>query len=379
MYGEEIAGKTVGLIGFGPINQAVARRARAFDLEVIVLRRSAARTELADEVVGPDGLHDMLGRCDIVVAAVPESPETHELFDSAAFAAMRDGSMFVNVGRGTLVHEPALADALHSGKLRAAAIDVTAVEPLPEDSPCGTLPTSTSPHTAPPTRAASSNRCTRSLPTTWPATWPASRWSTRSLSSHQTRIARHHMDMGVCEHPGTLLAALRAQAGCGAVGLHNRAVLPYSRWPTGPNAPIGLTTQGGPALMSTVASDLVIELENKPGALARVATAISDAGVNIAAATCMGTGRTAELHILVPHSEPVYRALANTQGPAVTREREVVVVQAQDRPGELAELATKVSKAGINLDMVYVATNSRVVLGSEDTDALKEVLDGFSL
>ena len=140
VYGEEIARKTVGLIGFGPINQAVARRARAFDLEVIVLRRSAARTELADEVVGPDGLHDMLGRCDIVVAAVPESPETHELFDSAAFAAMRDGSMFVNVGRGTLVHEPALSDALHSGKLRAAAIDVTAVEPLPEDSPLWDAP-----------------------------------------------------------------------------------------------------------------------------------------------------------------------------------------------------------------------------------------------
>ena len=140
VFGEEIAGKTVGLIGFGPINQAAARRARAFGLEVIVLRRSAAASELADEVVGPDGLHDMLGRCDIVVAAVPESPETHELFDSAAFAAMRDGSMFVNVGRGTLVHEPALGDALHSGKLRAAAIDVTAVEPLPEDSPLWDAP-----------------------------------------------------------------------------------------------------------------------------------------------------------------------------------------------------------------------------------------------
>ena len=140
VFGQEIAHKTVGLIGFGPINQAVARRARAFDLEVIVLRRSAAQTELADEVVGPAGLHDMLGRCDIVVAAVPESAETHELFDLAAFAAMRDGSMFVNVGRGTLVHEPALADALHSGKLRAAAIDVTAVEPLPEDSPLWDAP-----------------------------------------------------------------------------------------------------------------------------------------------------------------------------------------------------------------------------------------------
>ena len=82
----------------------------------------------------------MLSRCDIVVAAVPESPETHELFDSAAFAAMKDGSMFVNVGRGTLVHEPALADALHSGKIRAAAIDVAAVEPLPEDSPLWDAP-----------------------------------------------------------------------------------------------------------------------------------------------------------------------------------------------------------------------------------------------
>ena len=131
--------------------------------------------------------------------------------------------------------------------------------------------------------------------------------------------------------------------------------------------------------MSTVASDLVIELENKPGALARVATAISDAGVNIAAATCMGTGRTAELHILVPHSEPVYRALANTQGPAVTREREVVVVQARDRPGEAGRAGHQGLQAGINLDMVYVATNSRVVLGSEDTDALRQVLDGFSL
>lgn len=140
VFGDEIAGKTVGLVGFGPINQAVARRARAFELGVMVVRRSAARTDLADEVMGPDGLRDMLGRCDIVVAAVPESPQTHELFDAAAFAAMRDGSMFVNVGRGSLVDEPALVDALRSGKLRAAAVDVTAVEPLPEDSPLWDAP-----------------------------------------------------------------------------------------------------------------------------------------------------------------------------------------------------------------------------------------------
>ena len=130
--------------------------------------------------------------------------------------------------------------------------------------------------------------------------------------------------------------------------------------------------------MTTVASDLVIEIKNEPGQLARTATAISDAGVNISAATCLVSGGKAELHILVPHSEPVYRALANTQGPCITREREVVVVQAQDRPGELAELAQKAADAKINLDLVYVATNSRVVLGSEDTEALKNVLEDFS-
>ncbi|MXY09310.1 MAG: ACT domain-containing protein [Acidimicrobiaceae bacterium] len=186
------------------------------------------------------------------------------------------------------------------------------------------------------------------------------------------------MRMGVHEHRRTLLAAPCAPSGTPSP-LHSRPVLPYSPCPSPEPAERAPQPTGGPALMSTLASDLVIELENKPGALARVATAISDAGVNIAAATCMGNGNTAELHILVPHSEPVYRALANTHGPSVTREREVVVVQAQDRPGELAELATRVSEAGVNLDLVYVATNSRVVLGSENIETLKEALDGFSL
>ncbi len=130
--------------------------------------------------------------------------------------------------------------------------------------------------------------------------------------------------------------------------------------------------------MSTVASNLVIEIQNEPGALAKVATAISDAGVNISAVNCTATGDTAELHILVPHSEPVHRALANIHGPTITHEREVVVVQATDRPGELAEVTQKVSDAGVNLDFVAIATGSRIVLGSDDTDSLKQLLDGFS-
>ena len=122
-----------------------------------------------------------------------------------------------------------------------------------------------------------------------------------------------------------------------------------------------------------MAYDLVIEIANEPGALERVAAAISDAGVNIAAATCTGPAETAELHVLVPHAEAAKHAL-NITNLAVTDEREVVVVQAQDRPGELADMARKVAHAGINLDLLYVATGSRVVFGAGDIDALRAAL-----
>jgi hypothetical protein len=120
--------------------------------------------------------------------------------------------------------------------------------------------------------------------------------------------------------------------------------------------------------------DLVIEVENHPGALADVAKAISDAGVNIAAATCLGNGRTAELHILVPHAAAAKHALAISQL-AVTREREVAVVEVDDRPGVLADLAGKIAAAGVNLDLVYVATRDRVVFGSEDLAGLRAALE----
>jgi hypothetical protein len=123
-----------------------------------------------------------------------------------------------------------------------------------------------------------------------------------------------------------------------------------------------------------VAFDLVIDIENVPGALARVAAAVSDAGVNLAAATCVGAGDRAELHILVPHAEAAKHSLS-ISCLTVNREREVVVVQVQDRPGELADLARKVARAGVNLDLVYVATGDRVVFGSADLEGLKKVLD----
>ncbi len=123
-----------------------------------------------------------------------------------------------------------------------------------------------------------------------------------------------------------------------------------------------------------MAFDLVIDIENNPGALADVAAAISDAGVNIAAATCIGTGERAELHILVPHAEAARHSLAISHL-GVSREREVVVVDVEDRPGVLADLTRKIAKAGVDLDLVYVATRNRVVFGSADVTRLRAALD----
>ena len=125
--------------------------------------------------------------------------------------------------------------------------------------------------------------------------------------------------------------------------------------------------------MGHMAVDLVIDIDNTPGALATVATAISDAGVNIAAATCLGNDNHAELHILVKHAEAAKHSLSIV-GLGVSRERPVVIVEVHDRPGELADLTRRIAKADINLDLVYVATGDRVVFGAQDLEGLKAVL-----
>lgn len=158
-FGPELEGATIGLLGFGAINQAVAARLAPFGVELLVCRRSAGTAPPPPgiaECVPPSALHALLGRCDTVVAAVPETPDTLGLMDAAAFAAMAPGSFFVNVGRGTLVDERALIDALASGRLRGAAVDVASQEPLPADHPLWDAPNlSISPHcsTYPPAMA----------------------------------------------------------------------------------------------------------------------------------------------------------------------------------------------------------------------------------
>ena len=142
LYGEQLSGQTIGLIGFGAINQAVAARAHAICMRVLVMRRSAEAPVdgHVDRVYGPDGLHEMLGQCRAVIAAVPETPETVDMMDAAAFASMRSGAFFANVGRGTLVDEPALIASLESEHVGSAALDVTTIEPLPPDNPLWDAP-----------------------------------------------------------------------------------------------------------------------------------------------------------------------------------------------------------------------------------------------
>jgi phosphoglycerate dehydrogenase-like enzyme len=143
LYGSELAGATVGLIGLGAINAAVAARLAPFGVTVLASRRSARPGATAPDVAElfpTDQLHDMLGRCDTVVSAVPETPETIGLIDAAAIGAMRPGAFFCNVGRGTLLDEDALIDALRSGHLRGAALDVASLEPLPADHPLWDAP-----------------------------------------------------------------------------------------------------------------------------------------------------------------------------------------------------------------------------------------------
>jgi phosphoglycerate dehydrogenase-like enzyme len=152
VYGRQLAGTTLGLIGLGAINSAVASRAKAFGMHVLATRRSATPGATApdiDELFAPGDLHTMLGRCDVVVAAVPETPETTGMMDAAAFASMQHGAFFCNVGRGSFVDEPALINALESGHLGAAALDVASVEPLPSDHPLWDAPNLyISPHAA---------------------------------------------------------------------------------------------------------------------------------------------------------------------------------------------------------------------------------------
>lgn len=129
----ELAGKTLGLIGFGRIGQAVARLAKAFGMEVLAYNRSQSEEgrRLAEYV----DLDTLLARSDFVSLHCPQTAQTTKLINAETIAKMKDGAMLVNTARGGLVDEEALVEALNSGKLRYAAVDVVSQEPMQADNP----------------------------------------------------------------------------------------------------------------------------------------------------------------------------------------------------------------------------------------------------
>ena len=142
LFGWDVHGKTLGVLGFGRIGQAVARRAAlGFDMPVVFHDPFDVQVpaSLAGYAVRAS-FDEVLARADIVALTLPLSDETRGLMDAQAFSTMKPGAIFVNGSRGAIVREDALVAALDSGHLRAAGLDVFAVEPLPQDSPLRTHP-----------------------------------------------------------------------------------------------------------------------------------------------------------------------------------------------------------------------------------------------
>ncbi len=136
----EVAGTTWLIVGLGTIGQAVAVRARAFGARVIGCRRNPTGTEPVDAVVAPTELVSTLPSADVVVLSLPSTPEAPPLVDAAFLASMAEGSVLVNIARGSLVDEGALLSALSRGRPQAAILDVMATEPLPRKNPLWSHP-----------------------------------------------------------------------------------------------------------------------------------------------------------------------------------------------------------------------------------------------
>jgi phosphoglycerate dehydrogenase-like enzyme len=131
-----LEGKTVLVVGLGGIGLEVAKRAHALGMRVVATRASGREGPPFVSYVGlPDELHKLAGEADFIVNTVPLTPATTSLFDAKFFAATKAGAFFVNVGRGQSVVQPDLIEALRSGRLAGAGLDVTDPEPLPADSP----------------------------------------------------------------------------------------------------------------------------------------------------------------------------------------------------------------------------------------------------
>jgi phosphoglycerate dehydrogenase-like enzyme len=144
-----VSGSTLVVAGLGEIGLETARIARALGMKVSGTKRTVEPIEGIEQVSDNDGLAGLLATADAVVNTLPGTPYTEGLFSREVFSAMKPGTVFVNVGRGTVVDEEALLEALDNGQVSYACLDVFAVEPLPQESPLWNHPrVMVSPHTS---------------------------------------------------------------------------------------------------------------------------------------------------------------------------------------------------------------------------------------
>src|SRR6185437_287708 len=134
----EVSKQTMGIVGYGDIGRAIARRAKALDMRVYGLRRNPAPRpgdEFVDRVFASSELHVMLPLCDYVVVAAPLTPETKHMMSTKEFGLMKSDSIIMNVGRGPVIDEAAMVEALQAKQIGGAALDVFEEEPLAQSSP----------------------------------------------------------------------------------------------------------------------------------------------------------------------------------------------------------------------------------------------------
>ncbi len=139
----ELSKQTIGIVGHGDIGRAIAWRAKAMGMRVLALRRDTAPRagdEHVDRVFATAQILEMLSECDYVAVAAPLTAYTRHLVSTAEFSAMKPEAVVINVGRGPVIDETALVEALQSKKIRGAALDVFEVEPLPSASPLWDMP-----------------------------------------------------------------------------------------------------------------------------------------------------------------------------------------------------------------------------------------------
>jgi len=131
----ELTDMVLGVAGYGGIGQEVARLGKAFRMEVLATKRTPVSSDNLDRLYKPSDLNEMLSHCDFVVNCLPVTEDTLRTFSLEQFKAMKSSSMFINVGRGETVSEDDLHEALTSGEIECAALDVTDPEPLDKNSP----------------------------------------------------------------------------------------------------------------------------------------------------------------------------------------------------------------------------------------------------